>query len=1024
MFIYRSRCAEAKLCFGSLSMMTGQRRSERSLAARAGNLSKVSLLALTAALFVVGAKPALADGGAGDGGFGGLGGGDSAFGNGGTGGNSSRASNGGGGGGAGVTGGLGANGADGGIQPLGGAGGAGGGAAADGSAGANGGGSGLGGGGGGGAGHGAFFQGSAQVQSSTRGGSGGAGGGGFDGPGPNGTPYGSGGGGGGAGGYGISVSGANTTVTVNAAVLGGNGGRGGDATGGSQPQPFYDSGNGGSGGYGAYLGAGTFLINNNTIGGGSGGAGGVGGHAAGASGSDGAGIFGTSATITNTVGATVRGGGTSGVGITGVNLTVVNAGTIAGAGAANAISFTGGANTLQLQKGYAFSGIVQGAGHDTLQLGGTQTASFDVSSFGSTGQYRGFANFNVVGGTWIVTGTGAATNASVTNGTLELDGRLTAANPILVGAGGRLSGTGAISSSTIGAGGTLAPGSLANPYGTLTVAGSLTFEAGSTFAVTVNAANQSSKLLVTGAALIKGGTLRLDAGPGTIRPGSTYGFLSAGRVSGTFSNITSNLAFLVPTLAYRGSTVDVVVKTNSGRGAPNYTTVAHTGNQQSVGAALTTAAQKTVAAPAVANDRTSGTSAAGVSGQANPVGSVSNGKGKSAPRRILTALNQLTESQARGAFDSLSGEGITSTQAIGFRTAQLFTNGMFDQMTGLGGSNAVTLTEPLPGSPVQGRTTLATQARPRELGDAAFGDVAAAGHVPQPFGRRTWHAWASGYGATDTIQGEANMGSATQTLSVYGGMMGVDYQLTEANRIGVAVGGSSSTFAVPSRATSGHSNGGQVGLYDVAHSGALYGAVSASFQYNSNATMRSTGGFGGLAAEIERGQFGSRALDTRLEFGRHFNLARGGWGAGELTPFVGVEIAALRTNGFAEKAATGSASLAMNVSGQGEASVPGEVGLRYKGGVALGAGLSLAPIVEAAFVHEFAPQRTNIAELANLSGSVFTVQGAQPADNAARVKAGGELVLGPATAVFANFDGRFSRVERLYGGSGGIKHIW
>ena len=79
-----------------------------------------------------------------------------------------------------------------------------------------------------------------------------------------------------------------------------------------------------------------------------------------------------------------------------------------------------------------------------------------------------------------------------------------------------------------------------------------------------------------------------------------------------------------------------------------------------------------------------------------------------------------------------------------------------------------------------------------------------------------------------------------------------------------------------------------------------------------------------------------------------------------------------------------------------------------------------ARTVEAA-VHEFAPYRQIFAGIASLPGAVFLVDGARPARDAAQVKAGGELAIGPRSAIFANFDGEFARTNQLYGGKGGIK---
>ena len=84
----------------------------------------------------------------------------------------------------------------------------------------------------------------------------------------------------------------------------------------------------------------------------------------------------------------------------------------------------------------------------------------------------------------------------------------------------------------------------------------------------------------------------------------------------------------------------------------------------------------------------------------------------------------------------------------------------------------------------------------------------------------------------------------------------------------------------------------------------------------------------------------------------------------------------------------------------------------------------LKPVLQAAYVHDVSPQRQILAGINSLPGAVFLVDGARPSRNAAQVKAGGELLVGPRTAIFANFDGEFARANQLYGGKGGINVLF
>ena len=283
-----------------------------------------------------------------------------------------------------------------------------------GATGGGGGGAGVGGGGGGGGGSYIF------------GGGGGGGGGG--------AGVGGGGGAGGYGGSGVGGPGGNITGTVritnNGKIYGGAGAAGIDV--------FGTPGNGGNGGDAIGFGGGGGLARD---GGGPGGLGGVGG-----------GITGPATTIINTGllqggdgGAPSPGvtndGGVGGVGVRGSNLTIVNSGTIAGGFdgtgtvQSNAILFTGGANSLELQSGWVISGNVGNASGvtgttNTLILGGSSTnlsgngtatgTIFDVSQIGA--KYQNFDLFQKSGAsTWQLTSTTAVTTPwTITGGTLQI----------------------------------------------------------------------------------------------------------------------------------------------------------------------------------------------------------------------------------------------------------------------------------------------------------------------------------------------------------------------------------------------------------------------------------------------------------------------------------------------------------------------------------------------------------------------------------------------------------------------------
>jgi len=231
---------------------------------------------------------------------------------------------------------------------------------------------------------------------------------------------------GGGGGAGIFSTGQ-VTVAAGGTVTGG---AGGGALGASA---------GGGGGMGAILAAGGGLTNSGTI------TGGVGG----------AGRF-TANLLDNTSGPR---GGLGGEGVKGSDIILINAGSISGAmggestgtGApptvlANAVTFLGGVNTLEIWAGSVITGnVVAFSGADTLRLGGDADASFDVSEIGAAAQYRGFGIYEKAGrSTWTLEGTTSEiTPWTLSGGTLSIssDENLGASSGTVTFNGGTLRNT-------------------------------------------------------------------------------------------------------------------------------------------------------------------------------------------------------------------------------------------------------------------------------------------------------------------------------------------------------------------------------------------------------------------------------------------------------------------------------------------------------------------------------------------------------------------------------------------------------
>src|SRR3546814_14370578 len=113
---------------------------------------------------------------------------------------------------------------------------------------------------------------------------------------------------------------------------------------------------------------------------------------------------------------------------------------------------------------------------------------------------------------------------------------------VTVGAGAILGGTGSFGAGIL-ANGILAPG---NSIGTMAVTGPLTFGAGSTYRVEVNAAGQSERTEVTGPAKLDG-TVKVIPEAGRYASRTALPILIGPSHIGPFDAVTSPTAPLLPT---------------------------------------------------------------------------------------------------------------------------------------------------------------------------------------------------------------------------------------------------------------------------------------------------------------------------------------------------------------------------------------------------------------------------------------------------------------------------------------------
>ena len=458
--------------------------------------------------------------------------------------------------------------------------------------------------------------------------------------------------------------------------------------------------------------------------------------------------------------------------------------------------------------------------------------------------------------------------------------------------------------------------------------------------------------------------------------------------TGTFSNavIGQNLAFLTPMLAY--SATDVMLSF----ALTPFSAVASTINQRNVGNALTIGAFGPISGPGA---------------------------------NVLNTLFYGSYQSARSVLDTVGGAGLAGVQTTAMEVGQMFSATVSDQVAfwRSGETNdltGVTLHES--GREGGARSFLAYA--PTETGITTRTPITVKGPVASlvtPLApARTFRAWGAMFGGGANFLSGAGRGAPSATAGYYGGLLGVDYQVTPNALIGVSLGGSNAGFNVGSLSTNGSLTGFHAGVYGAYATGASYLALSETFSAYSNQTKRSAGGDSFLPYENLSASFGSTEFRTRLEGGH--SLFMGGLKA---TPFVAAEIAAYTANSFSERSSLLYQSpLALKNNGHAINSLPTFVGLRLSNAYTLENGWRLAPIGSLAYVHEFFPQRQFTNILMSMPGQDFNVAGPRSTYNLVQTKLGAHLFLNKVFALYSDFQGEFSPMSQSYGGTAGMKYYW
>ena len=262
----------------------------------------------------------------------------------------------------------------------------------------------------------------------------------------------------------------------------------------------------------------------------------------------------------------------------------VFAGNISGSG-----SFTkAGAGTLTLSGTNSYTGgtlvsngkLIGNSASLTGAITNNAALVFDQATDGAfSGSISGTGTVTKSGGGRLDLAAGSSISAAslvVEAGHLAINGDASGTQ-VMVAEGASLGGNGHFGGLTLGPGATVAPG---NSIGTLNVGGDITFAPDTIYAVEVDAAGNGDTIIAAGTASLDG-FVQVIAADGDYAPETSYTILTANAVTGNFTSVSSNFAFLVPTLNYGDSTVTLTLERNN----VAFADAAETANQKAAGGA-------------------------------------------------------------------------------------------------------------------------------------------------------------------------------------------------------------------------------------------------------------------------------------------------------------------------------------------------------------------------------------------------------------------------------------------------------
>ena len=173
-----------------------------------------------------------------------------------------------------------------------------------------------------------------------------------------------------------------------------------------------------------------------------------------------------------------------------------------------------------------------------------------------------------------------------------------------------------------------------------------------------------------------------------------------------------------------------------------------------------------------------------------------------------------------------------------------------------------------------------------------------------PTFEQRWSVWGSGFGGSQSTDGNAAAGTNNTRSNIAGAAIGADYLISPTTLAGFALAGGGTNFSVANGGT-GRSDLFQIGAYVRHNFGPAYVTAALAYGWQDITTNRTVTSAG---VDQLRAQFNANAFSGRLEGGYRFVVP---WAGGlAITPYAAAQLVTFDLPAYAEQAIVGANTFA------------------------------------------------------------------------------------------------------------------